>query len=169
MDALDKCLKERMSDHRYEHTQNVLRMSLEMAKRFGEDEDKVRLAALFHDYCKDGEAEGNNLSHGGQAADILRDDYGVDDNDILNAVRYHTTGRRGMSRLEMIVFLADTLEPGRTYEGVDALRAFAFEDLEAGSLRVLIELGVYLEKNGFEMTTDSLEAIEWLKSRVKNV
>jgi predicted HD superfamily hydrolase involved in NAD metabolism len=99
------------------------------------------------------------------AADALRDEYGVEDEDVLNAVRYHTTGRAGMSRLEMIVFLADTLEPGRTYEEADELRALAFEDLETGMLRVLEALGVYLKENGFEMTKDSLEAIAWLRDR----
>jgi HD superfamily phosphohydrolase YqeK len=156
-----------MSAHRYEHTQSVLRMALSMAKRFGENEDKTRLAALFHDYCKDSGAKDNNLLHGGQASDILREEYGVDDADVLNAVRYHTTGRKGMSRLEMIVFLADTLEPGRTYEGVEILRDLAFKDLETGVLRVLKELEVYLVKNGLAMTPDSVEAIEWLESRGK--
>jgi HD superfamily phosphohydrolase YqeK len=164
LDRIDERLREKLSENRYRHTQNVLHMAVDMAGRFGEDEDKARIAALFHDYCKEGGAE-NNLLHGGLAADALRDEYGVEDTDILAAVRYHTTGRRGMSRLEMIVFLADTLEPGRTYEGVEELRKIALEDLEAGTLRVLQELGVYLKQTGYEMTTDSLEAIEWLENK----
>jgi putative nucleotidyltransferase with HDIG domain len=161
---LDERLREKLSEDRYRHTQNVLCMAVDMAERFGADADKTRLAALFHDYRKGDGAEDDNLLHGSMAADVLRDEYGVEDADVLNAVRYHTTGRRGMSRLEMIVFLADTLEPGRTYEGVDELRKLAFEDLEAGTLRVLKELGVYLKRNGCEMTADSLEAIDWLEA-----
>jgi HD superfamily phosphohydrolase YqeK len=138
-------------------------MALEMGRIYGEDPEKIRLAALFHDYCKDSSKENNALAHAGEAADILKNEYGVTDEDVLNAVRYHTTGRKDMSRLELIIFLADTLETGRTYAGADRLRSLAYTDLYACGLAVLTELKVYLDQNGFEMGRDGDEAIAWLR------
>ncbi len=60
-------------------------------------------------------ADNPNLAHGKIAAKVLTDVYGMQDEDLLNAVRYHTTGRKGMSRLEKILYLADAIEPGRDY------------------------------------------------------
>jgi HD superfamily phosphohydrolase YqeK len=164
---LDAILRKRFSPHRYEHTQGTLDLGLEMAERFGADEGKLTLAALLHDYCKDSNSEDNNLLHGGMAADIMEREFGIADEDILNAVRYHTTGRRGMSQLEMILFLADTLEPGRTYADVAELREIALKDLCLATLLTLRSLNVYLDKNGFEMSKDSMEAVDWLSSIVE--
>ena len=57
--------------------------------------------------------------------------------DILSAIEYHTYGKRDMKLLEMIVYLADLIEPGRTFEGVDELRALALEDLQGALLKAL--------------------------------
>ncbi|MDR3072862.1 MAG: bis(5'-nucleosyl)-tetraphosphatase (symmetrical) YqeK [Clostridiales Family XIII bacterium] len=166
-DVLDAELRRRFSPSRYEHTQGTLDLAFELGDRFGEDPDKITLAALFHDFCKDedGNVE-NNLLHGGLAADIMEREYGIADEDILNAVRYHTTGRRGMSRLELIIFLADTLEPGRTYSDVGRLREIALKDLYAAAFETLRSLGLYLERSGFEISPDNAEALEWLGNRM---
>jgi predicted HD superfamily hydrolase involved in NAD metabolism len=137
-----------------------------MARRFGADAYKTEVAALFHDCCKDSSQPGNNLAHAGLAADLMKDEYGCTDEDVLNAVRYHTTGRAGMSRLELIIFLADTLEPGRTYGGVGELREECLKDLHRGALTVLIELEKYLNKEGLEASKDTKEAIMWLTQSV---
>ena len=163
-EELNSIIKSHLDPRRYEHTLRVLDMALEMGKIFDADSEKIRIAALFHDYCKDGSRESNALSHAGEAADILKYRYGVIDEDILNAVRYHTTGRKDMSTLELIIFLADTLEYGRTYDGVNDLRKEAYADLHACCLNVLKELKIYLEKNDLAMTRDSIEAIEWLET-----
>ena len=63
-----------------------------------------------------------NLAHSKIAAIIMKRDYGIEDEDIINAVSYHTTGRPGMSLLEKIIYIADAIEPNRNYPGVDALR-----------------------------------------------
>jgi len=166
-DALDGVLRAHFSAHRYEHTQGTLELAFELGDRFGEDPQKVTLAALLHDYCKiEGSGEENNLLHGGMAADIMEREFGITDADILNAVRYHTTGRRGMSRLEMILFLADTLEPGRTYADVDRLREIALRDLYAGTYETLRSLEIYLDREGFLMTPDSIEALAWLEEMI---
>jgi putative nucleotidyltransferase with HDIG domain len=163
---IDEIVRARLKPSRYGHTKGTLALALELAALYGEDEDNVAAAALFHDIAKDSTKPDNNLRHGPEAADIVRDEYGVTNEDVLNAIRYHTTGRAGMSRLELIIFLADTLEPGRTYEGVERLRSLVYEDLHKGALEVLRELNIYLQKNDFEPAKDSIEAIEWLEREI---
>ena len=164
IDELDDIVREKLKPSRYEHTKNVQELALEMASKYGVDVEKASIAALFHDYCKDSKLENNNLLHGGMASDIFENEFGMKDDDILNSIRYHTTGRAGMSPLELVVFLADTLEPGRTYSNVDELRELAFDNLYKGALEVLYELKIYLEKNGYNMSRDSDEAIAWLEN-----
>ncbi|MDR1067978.1 MAG: nicotinate (nicotinamide) nucleotide adenylyltransferase [Clostridiales Family XIII bacterium] len=149
---------------RWEHTKGVMRFAGELADRYGENRHKAELAALLHDYCKDssGGAE-NNLRHGALAAEAAKAEFGIDDADILNAIRYHTTGRAHMSRLETIVFIADTLAPGRNYAEVDELRKLAETDLNRCALAVLTELEKYVKKSGYKSSRDSREAIAWLR------
>jgi predicted HD superfamily hydrolase involved in NAD metabolism len=153
---------------RYEHTMRVLDMAIDLARRCGADAEKARVAALFHDFCKDCLKPGNDLSHAEEAAERMRFEYGIADEDILNAVRYHTTGRAGMSKLELVIFLADTLEPSRTYEDVDRLRGLVYEDLYAGALEVMKSLNAYLIKEGKAPAQDSLDAIDWLERIVRD-
>jgi nicotinate-nucleotide adenylyltransferase len=159
-------VREREGERRFAHTKRVIDLAVRMARRFGADEEKARLAALLHDLAKDpaGGAE-NNIRHGALAAEIARREFRVADADVLNAIRYHTTGRAGMSKLELIIFLADTVEPGRTYDSIDRLRGMCLEDLEKGALTVLIELKAYLQKNGFEAAADTEAAIAELREK----
>jgi ribosome silencing factor RsfS/YbeB/iojap len=157
------------SPDRYEHTARVLEMAASLAERFGADEDRAMLAALFHDICKDCARPGNDLAHAGEAAGLMESEYGIGDEDILNAVRYHTTGRAHMSLLELVIFLADTLEPSRAYEGVSRLRGFVYDDIHKGALEVLRELNKYLIDSGAEPAEDSLDAIRWLEGENKTM
>ncbi|MDR1796262.1 MAG: nicotinate-nucleotide adenylyltransferase [Clostridiales Family XIII bacterium] len=158
-------------ESRFAHTKRVMDLAAYMATLFGEDPHRAQIAALLHDYCKlDGGGEAamleNNLAHGPMAAEAARSEFGVTDEDVLSAIRWHTTGRAGMSRLELIIFLADTVEPGRTYDGADRLRALCLEDLEKGGYTVLVELREYLLKKGYTVTSSTEEAIVDLKARI---
>jgi nicotinate-nucleotide adenylyltransferase len=159
-------VREKESPSRWEHTKKVMDFAANLANRYGENAHKAKIAALFHDYCKDSAGgAANNLAHGALAAEKAASLFGVDDEDVLNAIRYHTTGRAHMSRLEMIIFVADTLAPGRSYAEVDELRALADTNLEDCTLAVLVELERYVAANGFESASDSAEAIAWLELR----
>ncbi|MDR0875363.1 MAG: nicotinate-nucleotide adenylyltransferase [Clostridiales Family XIII bacterium] len=159
-------VRRKEGERRFAHTKRVMDLAESMAGRFGEDPEKAALAALLHDYEKDpaGGVE-NDLAHGPMAAEAARNLFAVEDEDVLNAIRWHTTGRAGMSRLELIVFLADTVEPGRTYDSIDKLRGHCLEDLERGAAQVLAELKKYLEKKGLDVSPDTLAAIADLKGR----
>jgi len=153
-------VREKEGSERFAHTKRVIDLALEMAERFGADRARTGLAALLHDYCKDpaGGVE-NDIAHGMMAAEAARSEFCIKDEDVLNAICYHTTGRAGMSTLEKVVFLADTVEPGRTYNSIARLRDNCMDDLDRGTLSVLVELKKYLIKNGLEVAADTEAAI----------
>lgn len=144
-----------MSEERYRHSLGVEKEAERLARRWGEDPEKAAIAGILHDCCKEmplPEAlqimrrsaimteidfqEQPQLIHGFAAAEILGR-YGVRDKDIENAVRYHTTGRAGMSCLEKIVYLADLTEEGRHYPDVAEMRRWADRSLDGAMLYAL--------------------------------
>lgn len=142
-------LKKNMTPERFAHTLGVMETAVALAKRYGVDEEKAELAAMVHDCAKDlPEAEQLNLArefgilldeisvvetalvHAPLGAALARIKYGIEDQDVLRAVRVHTIGDTDMTTLDKIIFLADYIEPGRNFPGVDRLRKAAFEDLD---------------------------------------
>ena len=130
-------IEKNFSEKRKIHTEGVRTTAIELAKRYGADPQKAEIAALFHDMYR-GVSENSlnyyvkhlgldskylnncNLAHGKIAAIIMQRDFEIEDPDIINAVSYHTTGRPGMSLLEKIIYIADAVEPNRSYLGVAA-------------------------------------------------
>ena len=98
----------------------------------------------------------------------MRRELGISDPDILNAVRYHTTGRENMSRLEKIIYLADLIEEGRDFPGVEGLRELAEEDLDTALLEGMRHVLLYLVKNRSPVQLLSIEAYnDLLKKKEK--
>lgn len=144
---LDK-LRKQLPPKRLAHSLGVRDTAAELAARYGADVAKARLAGLLHD-CARGmssnlllqaaaasgivvigvEQREPVLLHAPVGAVIARRDYGVDDSEVLAAIRWHTTGGPAMSPLDEIVFLADYIEPGRAFPGVERLRALAASSL----------------------------------------
>lgn len=133
--------------------QGVVRAAQMLARRWDVPEEKAVIAAWLHDVAKelspssllklarefgilfDEEmAQMPHLWHAPVGAEVARRTFGVDDEDVLAAIRYHPTGRAGMSPLERIVFLADIIEPGRTFDGVGELRRLSMENLDRALL-----------------------------------
>ncbi|MBQ6830737.1 MAG: nicotinate (nicotinamide) nucleotide adenylyltransferase [Clostridia bacterium] len=163
-------IRGRLTPKRFRHSLAVADKARELAQRYGADAEKAYTAGLLHDILKD--TAGDSQLQILQDFDILLDDVeknspklwharagavfiehilGIHDEDILNAVRYHTTGRAGMSLLEMILYLADFTSADRDYPDVDVLReltdrdllkameyaaAYTIEDLQASGLTV---------------------------------
>lgn len=143
-------IKPLMTEKRYEHTLRVAETAVELSGIFGEDPARAELAALLHDYAKcmdlyqlrkwietstlpkDLLQHHHELWHGPVGALMIRQNHGIEDAEILDAVHYHTTGRPHMSRLEMIIFLADYIEPGRSFSGLEEVRTIAHQDLVKG-------------------------------------
>src|SRR6185437_13243576 len=133
MDAsqLKKVLLQRLPEERYEHVLRVADTAKVLAERFEVPVMIVEQAALFHDIAKfmdkselrqilEREKEDlrlltfhHELWHAPVGAIIARDEFNISDSDVLNAIRYHTTGRANMSALEKLIYIADMIEPGR--------------------------------------------------------
>jgi predicted HD superfamily hydrolase involved in NAD metabolism len=147
-EALLEYIRPRMPEKRYIHTIGVMETAIFLAKKYGEDEKKAETAAILHDLAKYEDEEmmrgivrdngldarllswGSEILHGPIAAYRAEHELGIDDQDILNAMRYHTTGRAYMSRLEQIIYIADMIEPNRKFPGVEPLRQAAEADLQ---------------------------------------
>lgn len=147
-------LKKNLSNHRYIHVLGVAATAKKMAALYGADPDMAEVAGLLHDSAKElplatmqelaQKAFGHTLDpvimktgsllHGYAAVTIAKEQYGLTDPDLLASLAHHTTGAPQMGTLEKIVFVADYIEPSRDYDGVDALRKVAFEDLDKAVL-----------------------------------
>ena len=142
-----------LSDYRRIHSLNVSEEAVRLAGKYGADVEKARLAGLLHDVTKetDGDKQLQIIEKGGiilsetekrspklwhaiSGACYVRDVIGIADPAIFNAVRYHTTGRAGMSMLEKVVFLADFTSAERDYPDIDVIREHAENSLEEGML-----------------------------------
>lgn len=152
-------IQNKLKTSRLRHTYGVVQTASALARQYGADEEKAELAALFHDAYR----ETGNLEHGPVAADAMREQFGVTDQDICNAVRFHTTGRVGMSTLEKVIYLADAIEPNRSYPGVDQLRRAAELDLDIACLKAMEHTIQYLKESGEQLDYRTLEARNWLK------
>ncbi|WP_010288012.1 bis(5'-nucleosyl)-tetraphosphatase (symmetrical) YqeK [Kurthia massiliensis] len=143
--SLLAAMKDRMPEKRYIHTIGVTDTAMALAEKFGQDPKKAEVAAILHDSCKYADRDWmkqtiveqqmdptlltyhHELWHGPVGAYVAETEFGVTDADMLNAIRFHTTGRAGMSDLEKIVYIADMIEPNRKFPDVDTLRAAAQE------------------------------------------
>ncbi len=152
-------IKKNLKERRLAHTFGVVEEAKKLAAAYGEDVEKAELGALFHDAFR----ETGNLVHGGIAADAMKDIYGIQDEDLCNAVRFHTTGRAGMSLLEKIIYLADAIEPGRSYPGVEALRILAYQDLDSACIKALGNTIQYVAENDLDLDCNTLEAYNDIK------
>ncbi len=155
-----------LSPKRYKHSEYVARAAAAMAARFDCDEEKALTAAYLHDIAKEmPQADLLQLLSG---TDIINDkdvmaappvlhsfagaEYikklGVADEDVLNAVRYHTTGRPDMSRLEIIIYLADYTSDDRKFAGVEQLRKLCTQSLDEALKAALFNQISHLEASG---------------------
>lgn len=143
---LQEICKRDLRPRRYVHTMGVVRSSIALAYQYGADPKKARLAALLHDYGKS--IDQDALRHAPLGEKLAREKLMIRDEEVLSAIRYHTTLKDGASKLEKIVYLADLIEPHRTIPRVDEIRALAGRDLDAAVLAGLNRTIEYLsEKN----------------------
>ena len=171
-----KILKEKLSKRRYEHSVAVMERAEFLARLYGADTEKARLAGLLHDIMKDTDkmsqlqfidnsaillsvAEKNAppLWHAIAGFLYVRDVLKIDDEDILNAIRYHTTGRANMSVLEKVVYLADFTSLDRDYEDAEYTRNLSEQDLQKGMLYCTGYLIRNLLENGKMLHQDTVD------------
>ncbi len=180
---IEAYIEKNFSEKRRVHTYGVKDTAIELAKQYGCDLQKTELAALFHDLYR-GVPENvlnyyvthlgldkkylnaPNLSHGKIAAEMMQRDFGIDDREIIDAVSFHTTGRAGMTLLEKIIYIADAIEPGRNYPGVDELREIVKEDIDMACLVSLTRTIEYVSSEGNFLDHDTIDAKEYLEEMI---
>ena len=167
-------LKNTISDHRMHHTAGVIETAIRLAHDNHIDTTKARLAALLHDcakYLPTDELINRSkdsfqiipVLHAEVGAQLAEEVYGINDPDILHAIRLHTTGDVGMTELDKIIYLADMIEPSRNYPGVEELRSVS--DLNKAVYLALKRTLKYTEESGSAIHPATLRAINDLGGR----
>lgn len=171
-----------LDEKRYIHTLNVEKLAAELGTIYGLDTEKLRIAALLHDIMKNApkdillhrakqsgiiskiEDKPKQTLHGFAAAHYAKTELGIDDEEILWAVKSHTCGRSGMQDIEKVIYLADMLCEERSFEGKDYLLSLAKQNLDKAMYACLAHSLEYVKSRGNTVDTDSLEAMEYFGS-----
>ena len=170
-------IRARLGDKRYEHSLNVANECRTLASMYGADEEKAYIAGLLHDILKDTELTKQldylaingviledyelmapKLWHAVAGAFYVREELGVDDSEIIDAIRCHTTGRRFMTKLDKILYVADFISRDRDYDGVEIMRRQVMRGLEYAVLEGLRYTIRHLLKDKFIIHPDTIGA-----------
>ncbi|MCR3758219.1 bis(5'-nucleosyl)-tetraphosphatase (symmetrical) YqeK [Clostridium felsineum] len=183
-DKITDYLMENLGEKRFKHSLGVMDTAVELAQKYGENVEKAKIAGLVHDCAKklsgeniieictkegitleDEEKKYSYLLHGLAGRILAQKVIGICDEDVLNSIEFHTTGRENMSLLEKIIYIADYIEPTRDFEGVDKLRKAAYENLDKALLMSFDNtIKFIIDKGGF-LHHNTIEARNYLISR----
>lgn len=174
-------LRAALKESRFIHTLGVADTAVYLAEKYGADKEKARIAGLLHDcaknipgdvaieYCRERGVPlkevciyEHSLIHAYLGSYLAKCEYGVEDEEILTAIYYHTTGKEDMSLLEKIIYVADTIEPSRTQAGVASLREVAENDLDGALLRAIDSTIRHIINKGGILDTDTVAARNYL-------
>ena len=169
---------------RIPHVLGTEQTAVALAEKYGADVRKARVAALLHDSTKRLSLDEQlalcgryrialdamerttlKLLHAKTGAALARSVFGVDD-EIYNAILWHTTGKPGMTLLEKVIYLADFIEPSRDFNGVDALRSVVWEDLDRGLAMGLSMTVEEMTEMGAPIHRNTLEALDYLRGHI---
>lgn len=174
-------IRERLSDYRYHHSLCVAESARELAKKYGADEHKAEVAGILHDsmkeskksqqleiiekaglYLTDLELSNKKFYHQVSGAAFAKAELGIEDKEILDSIRYHTTGRAGMSLMEQIIYLADFISADRDYTDVDIMREKVELSKEEGLLYSTRYTIVSVINKGRVLHPDTVDAYNWI-------
>lgn len=180
-------LKEQLKPERYEHSVGVMQTAQNLAQRFGADVYKAKVAGILHDCAKNIDAarsyalcemykielddvvkKSYKLVHQYLGAFLAREQFGIDDEQILSAIKCHTTAKPGMSTLDKIIYLADFTEPNRDkepFDGLDELRRLCQKNLDDAMLYALdISIRSILDRKMY-LHIDTVNARNWFLNK----
>ena len=184
---LRKELEKELKPDRFDHTLGVAYTSASLAMVHGANVEKALIAGFLHDCAKclsheeqlkiceknnielsDVERRNHSLLHAKAGIYIASTKYEIRDREILDATRYHTTGRENMSLLEKIVYIADFIEPNRKpLDDMNIIRQEAFSDIDKCLAHILYNSIVYLRTIGKECDDTTMKAYEFYKKYYK--
>jgi len=174
-------LRGAITEKRFNHSINVMNCAVELAKRYEVDVEKAAIAGLLHDCAKS--IKGNealrlcekfniklddvtrfqpSLLHGPLGSKIAEIEYGISDREILSAIYYHTTGCENMSLLDKIVYLADYIEPGRRFPGIEEVRKMAVENIDDAIIITLNRTINYVIQRGGLLHPNTVNARNYI-------
>lgn len=185
--AFEEELKANLSNKRFEHCKNVAKAAKELANYYNLDEKKAYTAGLLHDITKELPEKTQlemikkynlkqdlvfisspKLWHAKTGAAYVKDKLNVNDQDLLSAISYHTTGKARMTKFEKIVYIADLISDDRTYDDVDVVRKLAYENINKCVLYILkYIIGDLICKNSL-ICMDTVEAYNYYYLKIKN-
>ncbi len=173
-----------LSESRLKHSLGVSETAVSLATKYDENIESARIAGLIHDCAKNmKEAQlikiarehgihiddiynhNPSIMHGVVGSIIAREVMEIQDDDILNAIRYHTTGRENMSMLEKIIYISDYIEPSRKFKGVEELRNLSYISLEAAVIQCLENTIKYVISQNELLHNDTINARNYLLSK----
>ncbi|MEI6101980.1 MAG: bis(5'-nucleosyl)-tetraphosphatase (symmetrical) YqeK [Eubacteriales bacterium] len=178
-DQILDLLSQVLSEDKFTHCLAVEKTAIELARNYQTDEGKAGLAGLLHDVtkCMDNVSLAKEYGlknytskktlHAYTGAIYIERNGITKDIDVINAVKYHTTGREAMSMLEKIIYLADLIEPGREYQALDKIRPVCYQDIDGAmllSLKMSIKLII---KRSTPIDLNTVFAYNYY-SRIKN-
>lgn len=180
-EKIKEYLKENLRENRYNHTLGVVLTAKKLAVINNVDENKAEIAALAHDVAKNmtiyqlkdiikknnielsyEEEQTPELWHSIVSPIIGKKVFNIEDEEILSAMRWHTTGKENMSNLDKIIYVADMIEPNRNFFGVDKIREEVFKDLDKGILMAMTHTIRYLLDKGFLVDINSIKARNYM-------
>ncbi|MGN0355643.1 MAG: bis(5'-nucleosyl)-tetraphosphatase (symmetrical) YqeK [Muricoprocola sp.] len=183
---MKKTLRKYLTLDRYEHTEGVMYTAAALAMKYGEDVEKALVAGLLHDcakcipdskkikICKKHhievtELELNNpfLLHAKLGAFLAKDKYDIEDQEILDAIACHTTGKPAMTLLDKIIYISDYIEPMRSKApNLADVRRLAFEDIDVTLFKILSDTLEYLKNSSKTMDCMTLKTYEYYKNKM---
>lgn len=177
-----------LTEKRLAHTLGTEKMAVKLAELHGVDAASAQTAALLHDAYKCvSKAErqrllekykiapagidgfDTDLVHGAIAARAVKEDLGILDEDILNAIEFHTTGRPNMSPLEKIIYSADVVEENRSYDEADYLRECVYSDLNTGTYTIMNHVLRFLLESDAPIYETTVTAYNSMLKEYKNL
>lgn len=163
-------LRKSISKELFAHCASTTLYALKLASKLDLNYDEVFLAALLHDCAKEEHTEDERyrqyppkIVHQYYGAELASARYGIEDRKVLNAINYHTTGRKAMGTLEKLIYAADMLEPLRDFDGVEALRRLIESDFDKGFTACIKASLESLERRGREIYYLTKECYDYYK------
>jgi putative nucleotidyltransferase with HDIG domain len=144
MNDLITNLKIFLNEPRFQHSLNVAEVAVHLAKKHGASCEKAEIAGLLHDCAKERDL---SIWHAHTSAELAQKHFGVNDPEILQAIRSHTMGNENMTLLDKIIFVADFIEPSRDFEGIAEIRKVAEKDLDKAVVLAMASTLQYLINN----------------------